>query len=130
MTRQVSGQFIRFAGVGLIGLVVDVGHTLFLIALGLDPLIARIFAIALAVFTTWRLNRALTFGASATSQASEGLRYSIVALVVAVVNYVIYASLILNVPDLSPALAVIVAVGVSTSISFPGYRLFAFKRSA
>ena len=70
MTRQVSGQFIRFAGVGLIGLVVDVGHTLFLIALGLDPLIARIFAIALAVFTTWRLNRALTFGASATSQAS------------------------------------------------------------
>ena len=130
MIRRLSGQFIRFAGVGTLGLVVDIGYTLILIELGLDALIARIFAISLAMMTTWRLNRALTFGASTTSQASEGIRYIAVAVVVALINYAIYAGLLMSIPNLSPAIAVAIAVGIATGLSFTGYRFFAFKTAA
>ncbi len=57
----------RFAVVGGLGFVVDAGLTVTLIQVGLDPFSARLIAIALAMLVTWRLNRALTFGASATS---------------------------------------------------------------
>ncbi|MEM9571056.1 MAG: GtrA family protein [Pseudomonadota bacterium] len=130
MIRRLSGQFVRFAGVGILGLMVDIGYTLILIELGLDALIARIFAIGLAMMTTWRLNRALTFGASTTSQASEGMRYITVAIAVALVNYAIYAGLLMSIPSLSPAIAVVVAVAIATGLSFTGYRFFAFKTAA
>lgn len=130
MIRQVSGQFLRFACVGTIGLIVDIGFTLAFINFDLNPLLARVFAIALAMLTTWRLNRALTFGASTTSQASEGLRYIAVAIGAALVNFAIYAGLITSFPSLPPAVAVIIAVGLATAVSFSGYRFFAFKTSA
>lgn len=116
--------------VGGIGFIVDVGFTLTLIAFGMNPLFARIVAIALALLTTWRLNRALTFGASATSQTSEGLRYFLVATVVALVNYGIYAGLLLTIPSIPPGLAVMIAVGLATGLSYSGYRFFAFKKAA
>ncbi|MEM7327195.1 MAG: GtrA family protein [Pseudomonadota bacterium] len=130
MSLQFLGQIGRFAGVGLLGLIVDIGITLLLIRTGMDPLAARVLAIALAMLTTWRLNRALTFGASTTSQTSEGLRYFLIAMSVAVVNYAIYATLLLSIPTLSPALAVMIAVGIATGLSFCGYRFFAFKTAA
>mgnify|MGYP001799563638 FL=1 len=130
MNRQLLGQFGRFAFVGTIGFVVDMGVTLLLIAFGTHPLLARIVAIALAMLTTWRLNRAITFGASQTSQVSEGLRYFVVAISVAVMNYAISAALLLNIPTISPALAVMISVGFATGLSFFGYRQFAFKTDA
>jgi len=130
MIRQVSKELIRFIGVGLLGLLVDVGFTVFFIELGLDALIARIFAIVPTMIVTWRLNRALTFGASDTSQATEGLRYFAVAIGVAFVNYCIYAILLLSFPTLPPALAVMIAVATATVLSFTGYRIYAFKTSA
>lgn len=130
MTRPLPWQFLRFAGVGTLGLIVDLGYTLAFIQFGFDALAARVVAIALAMLTTWRLNRALTFGASQTSQASEGARYLTVAVAVALVNYAIYAGLIVSVPTIPPALAVILAVGFATGLSFFGYRVFAFKTAA
>lgn len=116
--------------VGGIGFLVDVGFTLLLIGLGLDPLIARIIAIVLALLTTWRLNRAITFGASDTSQTQEGMRYVLVATIVALVNYGIYAGLLLTVSGIPPAIAVLIAVCFSTGLSYSGYRFFAFKKAA
>lgn len=116
--------------VGGIGFIVDIGFTLMLIGFGVDPLIARIVAIILALITTWRLNRALTFGASDTSQTSEGLRYFFVAAIVACVNYGIYAGLLLTIPGIPPGLAVMIAVGLATGLSYSGYRFFAFKKAA
>ncbi|MEM9178235.1 MAG: GtrA family protein [Pseudomonadota bacterium] len=130
MNRQLLEQFGRFAFVGAIGFVVDMGTTLLLIALGIDPLLARIVAIGLAMLTTWRLNRAMTFGPSQTSQVSEGLRYFLVAIAVAACNYAIYAALLLNIPAIQPALAVLISVGFATGLSFFGYRQFAFKTNA
>ncbi|MEO1552545.1 MAG: GtrA family protein [Pseudomonadota bacterium] len=130
MNRQLLEQFGRFAMVGTIGFAVDIGITLGLVAFGVNPLWARIVAIALAMLTTWRLNRVLTFGASKTSQASEGLRYFAVAISVALINYAIYAALLLTIPTLPPALAVLISVGFATGLSFFGYRYFAFRTDA
>ncbi|MEL7283647.1 MAG: GtrA family protein [Pseudomonadota bacterium] len=127
---QTLRQFLRFAMVGGLGFIVDVGFTLMLIALGMNPLLARIVAIVLALFTTWRLNRAVTFGASGTSQASEGVRYFVVATGVALINYSIYAALLLTIPSIPPGLAVMIAVAFATGFSYTGYRFFAFKKAA
>lgn len=127
MNRSVLTKFARFAGVGGTGFIVDTGLTLLLIHRGIDPYTSRIFAIIFAMITTWRLNRALTFGASRTNQTSEGARYFIVAILAAILSYAIYASLLITFTGFPPALAIVIAVGTTTLISFFGYSRFAFK---
>lgn len=130
MSPALLNQLVRFAGVGLTGLLVDVGITVGLIRVGIDPFMARAIAILLAMITTWRLNRALTFGASASSQTGEGLRYFSVAAIVAIINFALYSLLIITLPGLPAALAVMMAVATATGLSFIGYRNFAFKADA
>jgi len=130
MKLQLSKQLARFALVGGLGFLVDFGITLLLIEFGMDAFVSRVIAIPLAVLTTWRLNRAITFGASTTSQASEGVRYFTVAILVAMLNYTIYAGLLITVKNIPPGFAIMIATGFATVFSFLGYRLFAFKTVA
>jgi len=127
MNAAAMQRFARFAGVGGLGFVVDTGLTLLLIQKGIDPYTSRIFAIIFAMITTWRLNRALTFGASRTSQTSEGARYFVVAILAAILSYVIYAALLISISGFPPALAIVIAVGTTTMASFLGYSRFAFR---
>lgn len=127
MSRLTLSQFGRFALVGGLGFVADSCFTLSLIHRGIDPYTARVFAIALAMMVTWRLNRALTFGLSGSSQASEGVRYFSVAIIAAVLNYAIYVGLLLLVPVISPLIAIVIAIGAVTMLSFAGYRSLVFK---
>ena len=128
MNRALLARFSRFALVGGLGFIVDAGLTLSLIAWGVDPFSARVVAIGLAMLVTWRLNRAITFGQSGTSQRSEGLRYGSVALFAAALNYATYAALLLLVPGLWPLVAVAVATGTSMLVSYIGYSRFAFRQ--
>ena len=130
MNTAAFSKFARFAGVGGTGFVVDTGLTLLLIHRGIDPYTSRVFGIMFAMITTWRLNRALTFGASRTSQTSEGARYFIVAILAAMLSYAIYASLLIMVAGFPPALAIVIAVGTTTLVSFFGYSRFAFRTAA
>lgn len=130
MNTAAIRKFARFAGVGGTGFVVDTGLTLLLIHRGIDPYTSRVFGIMFAMITTWRLNRALTFGASRTSQTSEGARYFIVAILAAMLSYAIYASLLIMVAGFPPALAIVIAVGTTTLVSFFGYSRFAFRTAA
>nr|WP_070960580.1 GtrA family protein [Hyphomonas sp. Mor2] len=127
MNKALVSKFARFAGVGGTGFIVDTGLTLLLIHRGIDPYTSRVFGILFAMITTWRLNRALTFGASRTSQASEGARYFVVAILAAILSYVIYASLLIAFTGFPPALAIVIAVGTTTMVSFFGYNRFAFR---
>lgn len=127
MTRTSLSQFGRFAIVGGLGFVIDSCFTLALIHRGIDPYTARIFSIALAMMVTWRLNRALTFETRGSDQASEGIRYFTVAIIAAVLNYAIYAGLLISIPALPPLLAIIIAIGSVTMLSFVGYRHLVFK---
>lgn len=130
MNKPELRKFVRFAGVGGTGFIVDTGLTLLLIHRGIDPYTSRVFGIMFAMITTWRLNRALTFGASRTSQASEGARYFIVAVLAAILSYAIYTTLLVSFSGFPPALAIIIAVGTTTLASFLGYSRFAFRTAA
>jgi putative flippase GtrA len=58
----MSGAFLRFCVVGVVGFVVDVGCTLVLTQVAaLLPLPARIAAFIVAATVTWGLNRRYTF---------------------------------------------------------------------
>ena len=128
LSNPTVQKLSRFGLVGGIGFVIDAGLTTTLIHAGLDPFSARVIAIAFAMLVTWRLNRAITFGASDTSQKSEGVRYFAVALAAAAANYAAYAVLMLTLPALIPAIAVALATGVSMVVSYLGFSRFAFKR--
>ena len=82
--RAEAPQFLRFAFVGGTGFVVDAAV---LCAppqrLRARPLLRAARLDVRRALTTWRLNRAHTFGASDRSQADEGLRYATVAALAA-----------------------------------------------
>jgi putative flippase GtrA len=123
-------RFLCFAIVGGTGFLVDAGTLATLHhGAGMDPFLARIVSIALAAWTTWRLNRSLTFGVSALSQSMEGLRYAVVAGVTAGLNYMLYALALMLWPELPPLAAAVGATLVAMVFSYAGYSRFVFAGS-
>lgn len=124
------GRLIKFACVGFAGFAVDTG-TLFLLhhVLGIDPFTARIVSIALAILTTWRLNRSVTFGRSDTGQVSEGARYYTVAATTALVNFGIYSAVLLVWTSAWPVAAAVFATGITMFMSYFGYSRLVFGTS-
>ena len=126
LPRSTIERLIRFALVGGTGFVVDAGLTMGLQVWGADIFSSRLIAIALAMFVTWRLNRAITFGASAGSQVREGWRYALIACSAATVNYAVYVGLMLFVPGMVAFIAVALATGVSMFVSYFGFSRLVF----
>jgi putative flippase GtrA len=127
LSEAEAARFLRFGLVGGLGFVVDTGLLAVLHhGLGVDPFTARLISIVCAAVATWRMNRALTFGASNSSQAAEGLRYAAVAAAAAGINYAIYALALLAVPGLPPVAAVVVATLLSMVLSYFGYSRLVF----
>lgn len=127
-SRPAAARILRFALVGGIGFLVDTGTlTLLHDAGGADPFSSRLLSISVAALTTWRLNRSLTFGASPAGQAAEGLRYGVVALLAAALNYLLYAGILLLAPAFHPIGAVIAATLVAMGFSYVGYSRYAFQ---
>ena len=128
LAKSEATRFLRFAIVGAIGFLIDAG---LLTALhhvaGLDPFTSRLVSISASAFTTWRLNRSLTFGASDLSQANEGLRYALVAAATAGFNYLVYVLLLIGFPGLPPIAAVIAATLAAMFFSYAGYSRFVFS---
>ena len=124
-------RFLRFAVVGGTGFLVDAG---LLAALhhgaGLDPFTARLISISAGAFSTWRLNRVVTFGASRASQAAEGLRYAAVAALAAGFNYAVYALILIAWTGLPPIAAAVLATLVAMTLSYFGYSRFVFYGSS
>ncbi len=127
--RDTIIKLLRFGFVGGLGTLVDACITLSLIYRGMDPLLARVFAIAIAILVTWRLNRAMTFEAT-SDQSREGARYFIVAGTSMSINYAVYAALIIFVSGIWPLAAIVAATMVSMGVSYMGYNKFAFKPAA
>jgi putative flippase GtrA len=122
-------KFIRFVIVGATGFLVDAGTLWLLLTFSpLGPLSARVIAIALAMTATWLLNRTFTFGASKRSVVVEGFRYGVIAVITSLVNYGIYAGLLIMAPLLSPYAALVFASIAAMLFSFFGYSRFVFRR--
>ena len=149
LTRHVSPataarleRVIKFAFTGGIGFVVDVGMLTILTAgFGVNPYLARVFAILIAMTVTWLINRRFTFKVhdtvtDARAIAAEGGRYGLVAVSAALINYGAYALTlfllprqILGTPDLGPPLSAVVGSGVAMFFSYWGYSRFAFRHA-
>ena len=124
-------RILLFAVVGGAGFLVDAGVLALLLHVSpLGPFSARIVAIAAAMLVTFWLNRTFTFGRSDRSLAVEGTRYGGVGISAALLNYAVYAVILLVFPAVWPVLAVAVASVVAMVWSFLGYSRFVFGASA
>jgi putative flippase GtrA len=122
-------KFLRFVLVGGTGFVVDAAVLwLFLSFTPIGPLPARIAAIAVAMATTWLLNRTFTFGASKRTLVAEGFRYGFIGVVTSLINYGVYALLLIGAPLLSPYAALVFASIAAMLFSFFGYSRYVFRR--
>lgn len=124
-------RFLRFAIVGGSAFVIDAGLLVLLHnGAGLDPYSSRLISICVAAFFTWRVNRLITFGASPSSQATEGIRYATVAGLAACLNYLVYAAALLAWNGLPPVAAAVIATLAAMSFSYLGYSRFVFYGSS
>lgn len=131
MIGQFASQirrFLRFCIVGVLAAAVDIGVLSAGLAIGLSPFLARAISLPLAMLAAWQLNRRFTFGASSHSIPREAAAYVSVATAAAAVNYGVYSAILLIFPGVLPALATLVAIGVSMWISFFGFQHLTFAR--
>lgn len=129
--RTLAGPRLRhvvhFAVAGFSAFFVDAAVLQLLIALGLGPLVARPFAILTAMVVGWLINRTWTFPMPGRPRLVEFLRYAAVASLSAVINYAVYAAILIVRPVTLPFAALVVATAVSTIASYSGYRFFTFR---
>jgi putative flippase GtrA len=122
---MLKSQFLRFVFVGCLGFAVDAGVVLVLSTMGVSPVLARIPSLAAAILTTWLLNRTLTFRIDTPKSKDEVVRYVLVALSSATLNFLLYTLLVLL--GIWPISAVAVSTIALMFYSFFFYRRFAFR---
>ncbi|WP_454824735.1 GtrA family protein [Paraburkholderia xenovorans] len=118
-------QFLRFAVAGAIGFLVDAGVLYVALAIGLGAYASRAVSFLCAAFTTWQINRRLTFEVERTrSFWREWLRYQTAMSLGGVCNYGTYVVALLFLPKVT--IAPLIAVGAG---SFAGMFVnFAFAK--
>ena len=125
-------QFLRFSVVGAAGFVVDTSVLYLLIyGAGLHPLLARIPSFLSSSAFTWLFNRSWTYrGPHSGSMAGQWARFVAVNAFGGVVNYAIYALLLLEEPFRThPVLAVALGSLAGLAFNFSASRRFVFKGS-
>lgn len=132
---RIVEQVPAFAAIGLIGYVVDATIT-FVGAkyLGLSPELARPPGFMVATIVNFALNRSITFRHARSPIAGSFVRYSLVASVGLAVNYAVYSACVALAPiagiAVMPAilpLFVAAGSGVAMTVTFVGFRFFAFR---
>ncbi len=119
--RALTGFLI----VGSIGFAVDFGVLAALLAYGVQPTVARVPSVMLALVVTWLLNRRFSFRAAGAPRLGEFLAYLSVAGASALLNYALYAGLLLL--GLAPLLAMAGATGVTMVLNFLGFSRLVFR---
>lgn len=126
LRTAIPAGLFTFLGVGVIGLVVDLGLLTVLEHVGLPLWGARAISLPTATLVTWVLNRLHTFGGSGRAVLHEALRYFAVAGVAQSVNYVAALGLADVVPHLPHVVAAFVGSVIATLFSYTGQRFFTF----
>jgi putative flippase GtrA len=94
---------------------------------GLNPILARLFAIAVAMLVGWLAHRTFTFALSVPPSLAEFLRYAVVGWTVAAVNYGLFVAIVLLRPDVEPLAALVLSSLVATLFAYAGMRYGAFR---
>ena len=100
-------------------------------AFGVHPLLARIVSVACAHVAGWLSHRTFTFRMTTPPTLAEFLRYAgLQSSVSVVVNYGIYAVILVLRPEIEPLFAMVVSSGVAMVFSYVGMRYAAFRHDA
>lgn len=95
---------------------------------GIDPFLARVPAIGLAIVAGYFAHRHWTFAVKEPPSLREFLKFTGVAIGTAAINYAVYAGLLLARPSLAPLAAMLIATAVAMSASYLGYRFGVFRK--
>jgi putative flippase GtrA len=132
---RIAQQVPAFVAIGFMGYFVDAGIT-FVCAkyLGLSPELARPPGFIVATTVNYFLNRSITFRHARAPLAGSFVRYWLVASVGLAINYGVYSACVALAPiagiAVTPAilpLFVAAGSGVAMTITFVGFRFFAFR---
>jgi putative flippase GtrA len=123
-------HLLHFLIAGFTAFAVDATMLQLLLHLGLGPLVARPFAILTAMVAGWLINRTWTFPMPGRPSLREFGRYAAVASFAAVLNYAIYAGILIARPQTLPFVSLVAATAITMVVSYLGYRFFAFRTAA
>ena len=119
---------LAFVLSGSLAFCTDAGVLELLVAgFGMHKLLARVVSLSLAHVVGWLSHRRFTFRLSTPPTRSEFLRYAGVQYAIALINYGIFALIVLAKPDLRPLYALVVSSGVAMFFSYFGIRFGVFR---
>ena len=117
--RPFKESFVRFAGVGIIGFLIDASVlTGLVLVAGWSTLPARLVSMSLAITGTWLINRRFTFTGSTVPPRVEYAGYVAIQLVGVCINFAVFVACLKVWPHLARWPVVPLAVGAATSLSF------------
>ncbi|MDE2157197.1 MAG: GtrA family protein [Xanthomonadaceae bacterium] len=131
---KLSREIMLFALGGVLGLLVDAGVVQALVGVaGWDPYLARVLSFLLAATVTWWWNRHYTFATRRSDRAAhaEWLHWLGLMSFGAMINYGVYALLLLHFAALHrwPAAAAAAGSAVAALVNFATARGILFKGS-
>jgi putative flippase GtrA len=97
---------------------------------GLNPIVARLGAIAVAMVAGWLAHRTFTFALTTPPTLAEFLRYIAVGWVVSAINYGVFVAIMLARPTLEPLFALVASSGIAMVFAYVGMRFAAFQAPA
>ena len=95
---------------------------------GLNPLVARLAGIVLAMVAGWLMHRTFTFRVAARPSVPEFLRYAGVAWTAAAVNYAVFVVIVLAFAAIEPLVALVVSSAAAMAFAYFGMRFAAFRQ--
>ena len=121
----------KFCFAGGLGFLTDLSILYLLTKLmSMNPYQARLLSFSCAVFTTWLMNRNLTFSRhSSVSIKREWIEYFATSCIAGVLNYFIYSMCLVYSTYLyrQPGIALVIATVPSMFFNFIVYKFFVFR---
>jgi putative flippase GtrA len=128
----LRAKIIHFGGFllgGGLSFVTDVGvFQLLNAAAGVPPLMARPFAISLAMVVSWLINRTITFPMPGLPRVREFLHFAALAWVAALLNYAVFALVLWLCPAIWPPTAIFLAALAAMVLAYVNMRYSVFKK--
>lgn len=125
------GRIRHYGGFVLAGLLAFAADAAILEGLtrGADvsPYIARVVGISVGMIVSWLVNRTVTFAVHAHPSIGEFLHFAAVSWMAQLVNYLVFAGILVAVSGTLPFVALVIASAVSMLFSYSGFRYAVFK---
>jgi putative flippase GtrA len=126
--RHLLQHGLGFLFSGCLSFVIDAGVLKLLTAgVGIDPLLARIVSLFCAIVVGWLSHRRFTFRLTTRPSLAEFVRFAGVQSTVFVLNYAIFAAVLLLRTGTEPLVAQFISSGVAMFFSYFGIRFGAFR---